>query len=233
MNIVITGASRGIGFEVARKFASNGKHTIISIARNTNGLYNLKELCSKTESQLVTIAFDLKHTDKYKTELLPLISNQVKQVDILINNVGYLINKPFGKLTIPEIEDMTTVNFISAATLIQTLLPLMAKGSHVVSISSMGGFQGSQKFPGLSIYSSTKAALASLTECLAEEYKENGIAFNCLALGATNTEMFREAFPGFSAPLKAEEMANFIVDFALKGNKYFNGKILPVSSTTP
>jgi NAD(P)-dependent dehydrogenase (short-subunit alcohol dehydrogenase family) len=75
--------------------------------------------------------------------------------------------------------------------------------------------------------------LACLTECLAEEFKEKNIAFNCLALGAVQTEMLVEAFPGYKAPLTAEEMAEFIMSFSLDGQKYLNGKIIPVSMSTP
>jgi NAD(P)-dependent dehydrogenase (short-subunit alcohol dehydrogenase family) len=97
----------------------------------------------------------------------------------------------------------------------------------------MGGVQGSAKFAGLSAYSSSKAALCTLTECLAEELKLENISVNCLALGAVQTEMLSKAFPGYRAPLSASEMAEFIVQFARSGHYYFNGKILPVSSTTP
>ena len=68
---------------------------------------------------------------------------------------------------------------------------------------------------------------------MAEEYKEQGISFNVLALGAVNTEMLQEAFPGYEALLSPKEMADYIFDFALNGNKYFNGKVLQVSSSTP
>ena len=96
----------------------------------------------------------------------------------------------------------------------------------------MGGIQGSMKFPGLAAYSSSKGAVITLSELLAEEYKEQGIAFNVLALGAVNTEMLQEAFPGYEAPISATEMADYIFNFALTGNKYHNGKIIQVSSST-
>jgi NAD(P)-dependent dehydrogenase (short-subunit alcohol dehydrogenase family) len=89
------------------------------------------------------------------------------------------------------------------------------------------------KFPGLAAYSSAKGAVITLSELLAEEYKENQIAFNVLALGAVQTEMLEEAFPGFKAPLTAEEMAHYIYNFSLTGNQFYNGKVLQVSSTTP
>lgn len=97
----------------------------------------------------------------------------------------------------------------------------------------MGGHESTSKFSGLSAYSASKAALANLTECLAEEWKTEGISVNCLMLGAVNTEMLGEAFPGYQAPLNAVEMADFICDFSLKGNTFFNGKLLPVSLSTP
>ena len=97
----------------------------------------------------------------------------------------------------------------------------------------MGGIQGSMKFGGLAAYSSAKGAVITLSELLAEEYKEHQIAFNVLAIGAVQTEMLAEAFPDYKAPLSAQEMANYIYDFSLTGNKFYNGKVLQVSSTTP
>src|SRR5690625_7809752 len=109
----------------------------------------------------------------------------------------------------------------------------MKSDSHVIAISSMGGIQGSVKFPGLSAYSSSKAAVLSLVELLDAEYKESGPSFNGLALGAVQTEMLAEAFPGSKAPLSPNEIATYIAHFSLTGAKYYNGKILQVSSTTP
>ena len=97
----------------------------------------------------------------------------------------------------------------------------------------MGGIQGSSKFGGLAAYSSAKGAVITLSELLAEEYKEDQIAFNVLAIGAVQTEMLAEAFPEYKAPLSAQEMADYIYDFSLTGNKFYNGKVLQVSSSTP
>ena len=97
----------------------------------------------------------------------------------------------------------------------------------------MGGFQGSAKYSGLSYYSASKAALACLTECLANEFTGFGISVNCLALGSVQTEMLNEAFPGYKAPVDAKQMAEYISGFALTGHKFFNGKILPVAIGNP
>jgi len=235
MNIVITGASSGIGFELAKRFASIGNHTILALARNEGKLKELKSACIREniEAHLFPIPFDIAAPEPFGEKLAEMVRQYIPTVDILVNNAGYLVNSPFESLSANDIEAMTSVNFTGPARIIKSLIPLLSTNAHVVNISSMGGFQGSVKFPGLSVYSATKAAIASLTECLAEEYKQKGISFNCLALGAVQTEMLAKAFPDFKAPLMPNEMAEFIADFALKGNKFFNGKVIPVSLTTP
>ena len=224
-NIVITGTSRGIGFELAKMFANNG-HKVLAISRNTEPLSALNH------KNISVISVDIsKSTDLEK--VTDFIKNKWKQVDILINNAGKLINKPFTDLTPDDFLEVYKVNVFGVAELTKNLIPFLQKGSHVVTISSMGGIQGSMKFPGLAAYSSAKGAVITLSELLAEEYKEQQIAFNVLALGAVQTEMLEEAFPDYKAPLSAEEMASYIYDFSLTGNKFYNGRVLQVSSTTP
>lgn len=237
MNIVITGASKGIGFQLAKLFANDDDNTVISIARSESLLKELKNECIRQNlrNKLKLIVFDIENPKNVRNNLKNEILKHISSIDILINNAGYLVNKSFENFTIEEIHKTFNINLISHAVLIQDLIPLLkeSKLSHVVNISSMGGYQGSSKFPGLSFYSSSKAALANLTECLAEEFKNDQIKFNCLALGAVNTEMLQSAFPEYKAPINADEMAKFIHEFAINGNKYFNGKIIPVSLSTP
>jgi len=224
-NVVITGTSRGIGFELAKRFADNG-HQVLAISRNTEPLSVINH------KNISVISVDIsKNSDIEKVTVF--IKNNWKKVDILINNAGKLINKPFTDLTSNDFLEVYKVNVFGVAELTKNLIPFLQKGSHVVTISSMGGVQGSMKFPGLAAYSSAKGAVITLSELLAEEYKEQQIAFNVLALGAVQTEMLAEAFPDYKAPLSAEEMANYIYDFSLTGNKFYNGKVLQVSSTTP
>jgi short-subunit dehydrogenase len=235
MNIVITGASKGIGFDTAKSLASMGNHNIVAISRDESKLKELKSACIREniEAHLFPVPSDLSSSESFDDNLLQKIKSHFTQVDVLINNAGSLFNKPFTNISDAEIWEMVNVNFVVPARMIKSIITLMKQGGHVVNISSMGGFQGSVKFPGLSVYSASKAAIANLTECLAEEYKDQGIAFNCLALGAVNTEMLSQAFPGYKAPLSAAEMGKFIANFALTGNNYFNGKILPISLSTP
>lgn len=224
-NVVITGTSRGIGFELAKMFANNG-HKVLAVSRNTNPLTVLNHKNISVISVDISKSTDLKKVTDF-------IKNKWKQVDILINNAGKLINKPFTDLTSDDFLEVYKVNVFGVAELTKYLIPFLQKGSHVVTISSMGGIQGSMKFPGLAAYSSAKGAVITLSELLAEEYKEQQIAFNVLALGAVQTEMLEEAFPDYKAPLSAEEMASYIYDFSLTGNKFYNGSVLQVSSTTP
>ena len=236
MNIIITGASRGIGSEIAKLFANNTNNHIILISRNQEKLNELINDCksNNASANISALPFDLTDINEIR-ELIPKIKSSFNKLDILINNAGFLVNKPFDKITAAEFEQIYKVNVLGPAELIRCLIPELKKSdnAHVVNISSMGGFQGSMKFPGLTAYASSKAAIANLTECLAEEYKDSNIKFNCLALGAVATEMLAEAFPGYDAPTTAKEMAEYITDFALKGHKMYNGKILPVSKTTP
>ncbi|MEZ4787330.1 MAG: SDR family oxidoreductase [Flavobacterium haoranii] len=224
-NIIITGTSRGIGFELALQFATAG-HQVLAISRKTPQ--------ALIENENVTcLPIDISNENEIQQVEKFIQNSWSNKVDVLINNAGLLVNKPFAQLTPTDFEQVYKVNVFAVAELTRICIPFMKKGSHVVTISSMGGIQGSMKFPGLAAYSSSKGAVITLFELLAEEYKESGISFNVLALGAVNTEMLQEAFPGYEAPLSAKEMANYIFDFSLNGNKYYNGKVLQVSSTTP
>jgi 3-oxoacyl-[acyl-carrier protein] reductase len=230
MLIVLTGASRGIGFEMVKRFSERPGTLVIAVSRNLTSLRNLVD-AGQTHSVLPVKA-DI--TDaKQVRGLLRTITNLELPVDILINNAGEIVNKPFLKISAPELRKVYETNVLAPFRLVQQLLPRMHSPGHIVNISSMGGVQGSSKFSGLSAYSSSKGALCTLTECLAEELKNTGIHVNCLALGAVQTEMLSHAFPGYRAPLESHHMAEYICDFAINGHKYFNGKIIPVSSTTP
>ncbi|MES2679996.1 MAG: SDR family oxidoreductase [Bacteroidota bacterium] len=232
MLIVITGASKGIGFELVKQLASDPKNLVIAVSRNISSLTKLVK--EKNTHSVLPLKADITNSLQRK-KIYQVIHSLNLPLDVLINNAGEIVNKPFEKISEKEIKSVYNTNVFAPFALIQSLLPLFNKKvrSHIVNISSMGGVQGSSKFAGLSAYSSSKSALGGLTECLAEELKDKNIFVNALAIGAVQTEMLGRAFPGYKAPLKAAEMAAFISGFALTGQKYFNGKIIPVSSSTP
>jgi NAD(P)-dependent dehydrogenase (short-subunit alcohol dehydrogenase family) len=234
MNIIITGASSGVGFEVVIELILSGNNKVIALARSQDKLERLLEIAHglNPDCQLFALNFDIVHDD-YEGLQQFIAANFDNRVDVLINNAGMLINKPFTQLLETDFVEMLQSNFIGHVRMIQALLPLMPAGAHILNVGSMGGFQGSAKFPGLSAYSASKAALHTLTECLAQELTEQDIKVNCLALGSAQTEMLEKAFPGYQSPVMAFEMGKYIADFALTGHKFFNGKVLPVAATTP
>ncbi|RNC83453.1 MAG: SDR family oxidoreductase [Winogradskyella sp.] len=224
-NIIITGTSRGIGFELVKLFQEQGHH-VLALSRNHKPISDL------SLTNVSSFAFDLSKPEDY-SKVEAFIKAEWQHVDVLINNAGVLLNKPFSKTTFEDFSSIYQTNVFGVSELTRVVLPFMSNHSHVVTISSMGGIQGSMKFPGLAAYSSSKGAVITLTELLAEEYKNSGPQFNVLALGAVQTEMLEEAFPDYKAPTTAKEMASYILDFSLNGNKYYNGKVLQVSNSTP
>ncbi|NKI33293.1 SDR family NAD(P)-dependent oxidoreductase [Croceivirga thetidis] len=223
-NIIITGTSRGIGYELVKQFANDG-HRVLALSRNEQPIQDLGL------ENVSCFPCDLTEPQDYKKVATAI--TDWESVDILINNAGALLNKSFLETTTEDFEMVYKVNVFAVAELTRLVLPKMPKNGHVVTISSMGGVQGSMKFPGLSAYSSSKGAVITLTELWAEEFKEKGPSFNVLAIGAVQTEMLEEAFPGYQAPLQPSEMGNYIKNFSLTGHQFYNGKLLQVSSSTP
>ena len=217
-NVIITGTSSGLGFELVNKFIAEN-YNIISLSRST---------CSIKSSLVEHCNFDITNP-KSISELKKLIQSKYKTIDILINNAGMLINKPFVELSKKEFISVYDVNFFGVIELIQEILPFFKSKSQIINISSIGGINGTNKFKGLSAYSSSKGALNILTEVLAEEFKETGPVINSLCLGSVQTKMLEQAFPGYKAQVQPREMANFIYDFSQSGGKVFNGKIIPIS----
>ena len=223
--VIITGTSRGIGFELVHLFSKAG-YAVLALSRNAKPVINLNY------ENITALSFDLNNVEDYN-RVEAFIQNEWTHVDILINNAGAIVNKPFVETTFDDFKQIYGTNVFGVAELTRRVLPFIPKTGHVVTISSMGGVQGSMKFAGLSAYSSSKGAVITLTELLAEEYKEAGPSFNVLALGAVQTELLAEAFPGYKAPTSPIEMAAYIFEFAKTGQQFYNGKLLQVSSSTP
>lgn len=231
MNIVVTGASRGIGKAIVEEISKRGKHTIIAIARDG---VELAKVHQTNPSRIIPIVCDLSDVDQIKQLVLEVVK-KISSVDILINNAAQLIHKPFQETTVQDFLKIFQVNLFGVVALIQGLIPFMSgkKTSHILNISSVGGLQSSVKFSGISAYCASKAALINLTECLAVEFKGCNIHVNALALGAVQTLMLEQAFPNYRAEVGPGDIAAFIVDFALNGHYYCNGKVMPVSLSSP
>ena len=220
--IVVTGTSSGIGHQICIQAAKMNFH-VISVSRNIEPLKDI--------GGIESFAIDITNKDSVDEFIANLKSRKIK-IDILINNAGYLVSELFGDTTYDSFKKTFDVNVFGLAEITRSLIPIINSDGHVINISSIGGVNGSKKFPGLSAYSSSKAAVIALTEVLAEEH-QNGPSFNVLALGAVQTKMLKEAFPDYKVDTKPEEMAKYILDFAINGNKLFNGKLISVSNSNP
>ena len=221
-NIWITGASRGIGYSTAQLFLEMG-HRVVILTRNTQAVEGLSALYPET---LYICTTDLLALEKSEYPDFP--------VDILINNAGALVNRPFSDITKEDLMKVYGTNVFGPIQLIQNLMHKFSSDAHIVNISSVGGVTGSVKFPGLSAYSSSKGAMTILTECLQAEFGDStSWSFNCLALGAVQTEMLEEAFPGYVAPIDAAAMAAYICGFALNNHLVMRGRVVEVAMSTP
>lgn len=227
-NIIISGASRGIGYQTAKKLADAG-NSVVALSRSVDRLNELREA---GDGKISVLSVDLTLADA-PGEIANFLRSRNMKLDGIIHNAGLLISKAFIELTDFDWQRQWELNVMVPVRLTRELLPFLNPGAHIVNIGSMGGFQGSSKYPGLSAYSATKAALSSFTESLSAELTDLEIAVNCLCLGAVQTEMLEQAFPGYTAPLKSEKMGEFIANFTLESHHYINGKVLPVSLNNP
>jgi len=226
--VLITGASRGVGYATTTRFLNEGWH-VIACSRN---ILPLQKLISEYPDVLRPVKLDLE-SEQSINEAAFSVSKRRERIDILIHCAGHLVNTPFTNITAQDLASSYAVNVIGPFQLTQKLFPMLNENSHTVFISSMGGFQGSVKFPGLTAYSTSKAAAASLSECLQAEFAGYSHSFNCLCLGAVQTEMLQQAFPGYTAPLLPGQMAGYIYQFATTAHQFIKGKVIPVSLSTP
>jgi len=221
--LVITGAGKGIGFATVNRFLEDPEFIVVAISRNTQQLQAIQN------DRLKIITADLL---THYTSIISQIKEKVSVIDILINNAALILNKSIQQTTDDELTNVINTNFTVPYKFIRDLELLYIMNSHIINISSMSGYQGSRKFPGLTAYSSSKAALASLSECVAEEWRERYIYCNCLALGAVDTDMIKVSIPGLKPVITAIQMADYIYEFAIKGHTYYNGQVIPVTLST-
>jgi short-subunit dehydrogenase len=225
--IIVAGAGKGIGFACVKEILEKYPLlSILAISRNTSKLTTL------SNDNLFTYECDLSSLSiTNKQEIYKLLNNF--NLKGIVFTAGILEVKPIDEITLEIFNSIYRNNVWSLINLIQIVKPNLNSSTHIVTIGSMGGHTGTLKFSGMSTYSSSKAALSSLTECIAEELKPLGISANCLNIGAVETEMMKTAFPEFQTQIKPENIAKFIIHFTVSCKELFNGKVIPVSSTIP
>lgn len=215
---LITGASRGIGRETALSLLEIG-HEVHATSRTH---------CELIGCTTYTLDYTVPESRaQFSSKLNGLL------FDGLILNAGALVNRPFRELSPSDFDLMAAANWSGHALLVQALLPNLAPGAHVVFISSMGGYQGASKYPGLLAYATSKMAMAGLAESMQSELGPEGFSFNALCLGAVQTEMLAEAFPGYEAPVDPQTMGSSIAHFAVNGHKTQAGQVIAWAKSNP
>jgi len=234
MMVFITGVGSGIGLETCMHFLSKG-HNVIGLLRNKSQGKAIELKASEYQGDLQLVHADLA-TDGFLNEIANRLNHwSISKIDVLINIAGTLNPEMIGEYALETIDSIMRINFTAPALIIQELLPMLKEGSNanIINITSMSGFQGSVRFPGLSIYGASKAALGSLSESLSVELQEFDISVNALAIGSVNTKMLKTAFPDYTAATQPKDMAEYIYSFSTHGYKFYNGKTLPIAITNP
>lgn len=226
VQVVVTGAGKGIGFTLCEVFSALGCE-VVAISRQLKPSFK--------GQNIYHVQADIANVEATASQIDKLFPGDHSTLKVLIHNAGVLINKPFEMLTFEEMTTMNGVNYLYPMYLTQKLMPWLRKSkhAHTLYIGSMGGFQGSLKYPGLTVYGSTKAGGAGFIEGLASEFRGSGLYFNALSLGAVQTDMLKEAFPLLEESLDVETICNWIAKFALEGFKVMNGQNLPISLGNP
>ena len=183
---LITGASSGIGLELARLFAADG-HDLVIVARREELLHKVAdELSSNFGIKVTVIPKDLTLKDSPK-EIYDQITKAGIEIAILVNNAGFGAVGEFNELGYDRQMDMINLNVNSLVSLTRLFLPDMIERNHggILNVGSLAGFQPG---PYASVYYATKAFVLSFTEGLTEELKGKNIKVSCLAPGPTDTE---------------------------------------------
>ncbi len=211
---MITGASRGIGEAAAELLVERGAHVAL-MARNSDRLNATVKLIQTKYPGAKVFHRAMDVSDTVATAQFMADAAQVLgPIDGLVNNAAILNMGKLGDIKMEELKELFEVNVFGLVGITQSFVRATqarkAQRACVVNISSVGGIQGLEKFPGLSAYCASKSAVIGFTEVWAEELKESNIRVNAVAPGGTETDMLRQAFPDFVARLKPIDIAKAI-----------------------
>jgi 3-oxoacyl-[acyl-carrier protein] reductase len=187
-NIIVTGTSRGMGKQMVETFANEGAN-VFALARKDN--IEHRDYCNKVADEnqvsIIPIYFELTDYEAMKEAIKKIRSYKLK-IDGLVNNAGITHNALFQMTQMCDLKNVMETNFFAPYVLTQYVSKLMMrnKSGSIVNIASTAGLDGNS---GKSAYGPSKAALITLTKCLAEELGGMGIRANVICPGVTDTEM--------------------------------------------
>lgn len=187
---LVTGASGGIGYELARLFARD-HHNLVLVARNADKLAQVANELQLLGVTVKTIALDLASPPAPKF-LFDQLQRESIAVDILINNAGFGSFGEFAQMPEEEILGQISLNIIALTDLTRLFLPPMVarRSGRIMNVASTAGFQPG---PLMAVYYATKAYVISFSEAIANELRDSGVTVTCFCPGATHTGFAKRA----------------------------------------
>ena len=234
---IITGAGKGFGKAIAKKFADNGAKLAL-ITRNQGDVDDLYREFDGDENKFLAICGDVSDQDTVNS-FVAEVKNKFGRIDVLVNNAGMRFRKKFEEITLEEFSLVLNVNVVSMFMLCKAVMPTMVeqRTGKIINISSVVGTLG---LPELSAYATSKAAIIGLTKALSVEYGESNIQVNAIAPGFCKTSYFDNfkkkselyEFTIERTPMRrwgeSEEVANSCLFLASSLSSYVTGDVINV-----
>jgi uncharacterized protein len=183
-NVLITGASGGIGYELAKLFARD-RHNLILVARSADKLTQVAAELQAPGVAVKTIPLDLTAALAPKF-LFDQLQREAVSVDILVNNAGFGWHGEFARIAEEDAVGQISLNITALTELTRLFLPAMIarRSGRILNVASTAGFQPG---PGMAVYYATKAYVISFSEAIADELRHSGVTVTCLCPGPTHT----------------------------------------------
>ena len=192
--VLITGATSGIGYACARKFAENGDKLILT-GRNEQRLAEIQQELAATGTDVVTLAFDVRDREKAQ-QCIDGLSAEWRQIDVLVNNAGLALGlEPEYEGDLDDWETMIDTNIKGLLTMTRIVVPgMVARNSgHVINVGSVAG---DAAYAGGNVYCATKAAVKALTDGLRIDVADTAVRVTNLKPGLVETNFSNVRFHG-------------------------------------